>query len=87
MKIEDDVESGPAQSLPKRNVGGESPQPFLASRDNHLVEIRIRAHNWRGGRFDEIRDVSAREPLTEGADRRRRKNDVPDLAKTNKEDS
>ena len=87
MKVDRDVEPIMPQAKPEEDVGVCPSPSSLSVRDDELVQMRVSPHDRFRRRLDQVREMRRGKAFAQRLNRRGRKNDVADLAQTDKKDS
>ena len=85
MKINGEIVCMASQSTTQRDVAREPRDAAHARCNDDLVDVGAAGDDWRGGRFDEVSDVSVWKPLAQRVNGGCREYYVPDLPKTDEE--
>ena len=76
MKIDREIESLAAQPSDERDIRAQAAAGVRAARDNHLVEVRIVAHNRGRLFFDNVADAGVGIVAADRSDGGSREHDV-----------
>jgi hypothetical protein len=87
VEIDRQIEPGRAQTSDERDVRGHARGTSATWRHDHLVEVKVRGHDRRRSRFDDVRNVRLWKTGTNRAQGGSGEDDVANLPQPDEENS
>ncbi len=78
MKVDREIVSLAPQPPDERDIGAQAAGRMRAARHNHVVEMRIVAHDGCGFFFDDVGDAGVGVVAADGSNGRSREHDIAD---------